>query len=34
MNSSRENMPLKVNSTPSFLILYLQPFQSGGRSDF
>jgi hypothetical protein len=31
---SREVMPLKVTSTPYFLIPYLQPLQNGGRSHF
>jgi hypothetical protein len=30
MKFSREVMPLKVTSTPYFLIPYLQPFQNGG----
>jgi hypothetical protein len=34
MKFSREVMPLKVTSTPYFLIPYLQPFQNGARSNF
>jgi hypothetical protein len=30
----RQLMPLKVNSTPFFLILQLQAFQNGGRLNF
>jgi hypothetical protein len=32
MKFSREVMPLKVTSTPYFLIPYLQPFQNGGET--
>jgi hypothetical protein len=31
MKFGREVMPLKVTSTPYFLIPYLQPLQNGGR---
>jgi hypothetical protein len=34
MKFSRKIKPLKVTSTPYFLIPYLQPFQNGGRSNF
>jgi hypothetical protein len=32
MKFSREVMPLKMTSTPYFLIPYLQPLQNGGLS--
>jgi hypothetical protein len=34
MKFSRKVLPLKVTSTPYFLIPYFQPFQNGGRSNF